>query len=134
MVIHRHFPDKAFRFLRTLLAVSACLISITQAVEMEAQLDRESVAAGEGALLTLEIGGEVAERPEVPAVEDLIVRPQGQSRQIQIINGRTTTTVSYTYVVGSQVPGDYMIPAIEIVIDGNKLSSQPLKQIGRAHV
>ena len=127
MVIHRHFPDKAFRFLRTLLAVSACLISITQAVEMEAQLDRESVAAGEGALLTLEIGGEVAERPEVPPVEDLIVRPQGQSRQIQIVNGRTTTTVSYTYVVGSQVPGDYMIPAIEVVIDGNKLSSQPLK-------
>lgn len=109
------------------MAIFASLISITGAVEVTAQLDRESVAAGEGALLSLEIGAGLADRPEIPEVENLIVRPQGENRQIQIINGRTTATVSYTYLVGSQVPGDYLIPAIEILINGNKFSSQPLK-------
>ena len=127
MVIPRYYRNEIFWFVRTLVGVFVCFVNITQAVEITAQLDRESVIAGEGALLTLEISGEVAERPVVPGVTDLIVRSQGQSRQIQIINGRTTTSVNYTYIVGSQTPGDYVIPAIEIEIDGTKFSSQPLK-------
>ena len=127
MVILGSQRNGTSQFVRILMAIFASLISITGAVEVTAQLDRESVAAGEGALLSLEIGAGLADRPEIPEVENLIVRPQGENRQIQIINGRTTATVSYTYLVGSQVPGDYLIPAIEILINGNKFSSQPLK-------
>jgi BatD DUF11 like domain len=127
MVILGRHRNEVSRFTRILVVAFACLISSTRAVEVAAQLDRESVAAGEGALLSLEIGAEIADRPEIPAVENLIVRPHGQSRQIQIINGRTTTTVKYTYLVGSQVPGDYQIPAVEMLVDGNKFSSQPLE-------
>ena len=35
--------------------------------------------------------------------------------------------MTYTYVVGSNTPGDYQIPAIEVTVDGKKLSTQPLK-------
>jgi BatD DUF11 like domain len=109
------------------ITLSLAILSISQAAEVTAQLDRDSVAVGNGAVLTLEITGDVLERPEIPEVPDLIVESQSQSRRIQIINGITTTTVSYTYAVGSQVPGDYEVPAIPVTVDGQDLSSQPLK-------
>jgi hypothetical protein len=109
------------------ITLSLATLSISQAAEVTAQLDRESVAAGDGAVLTLEITGNAEEQPEIPEVPDLIVDSQSQSRKIQVINGITTATVSYTYVIGSHVPGDYEIPAIPVTVDGQNLFSQPLK-------
>jgi BatD DUF11 like domain len=109
------------------ITLSLATLSISQAAGVTAQLDRESVAAGDGAVLTLEITGNAEEQPEIPEVPDLIVDSQSQSRKIQVINGITTATVSYTYVIGSHVPGDYEIPAIPVTVDGQNLFSQPLK-------
>ena len=109
------------------ITLSLAILSVSQAAEVTAQLDRESVAAGDGAVLTLEIKGNAEEQPEIPEVPDLIVDSQSQSRKIQVINGITTATVSYTYVIGSHVPGDYEIPAIPVTVDGQNLFSQPLK-------
>ena len=97
------------------------------AVEVEAQLDRESVPAGNGAILTLKISGARAGRPTMPEMADFIFQPRGQSQQMQIVNGQTTSSVTYSYAVGSNTPGDYQIPAIEVTVDGQKLSTQPLK-------
>lgn len=127
MVILGSHRNGLFRFTKILVALFAGLVATCQAVEVVAQLDRDSVPAGEGAILSLEIDADLESRPAIPEVENLIVRPQGQSKQIQLINGRAKTTVSYTYVVGSQVPGDYVIPAVEIENNGNQFSSQPLK-------
>lgn len=109
------------------ITLSLAILSVSQAAEVTAQLDRESVAAGDGAVLTLEIKGNAEEQPEIPEVPDLIIDSQSQSRKIQVINGITTATVSYTYVIGSHVPGDYEIPAIPVTVDGQNLFSQPLK-------
>jgi hypothetical protein len=95
--------------------------------EVQAQLDRDSVPAGNGALLTLRISGGRAGQPDIPPVENLIVQPRGQSQQMQVINGQTTVSVTYNYVVGSNTPGVYQIPAVEIMVDGKKFSTQPLK-------
>lgn len=127
MVILGSHRNSVIRFTRVLVALFVSTIFTSQAVEVVAQLDRESVAAGEGALLSLEVSNDLLVRPKLPAVENLIVRPHGQSKEIQLINGRSTTTVKYTYLVGAQVPADYIIPPIEIEVDGNKFSSQPLR-------
>ena len=63
--------------------------------EVQAQLDRDSVPAGNGALLTLRISGGRAGQPDIPPVENLIVQPRGQSQQMQVINGQTTVSVTY---------------------------------------
>ena len=104
-----------------MLAVSAI------AAGVEATLDRDSVPAGNGALLTLRITGEDPGKPEIPAVENLVMEPRGRSQQIQIVNGQTTASVTYTFVVGSQIPGDYQVPIIDVMVDGQKFSTQPLK-------
>ena len=63
----------------------------------------------------------------MPEVANLIVQPRGQSQQMQIINGTTTVSVTYNYAVGSNTPGDYQIPAIDVMVDGKKLTTRPLK-------
>lgn len=127
MVISHDAKGKIVKVITILMVMLMCGGSVAKAVQVEAQLDRESVPAGEGALLTLQISGEVEGEPTISPVANLIIRPEGQSKRIQISNGRTTTVASYTYVVGSQVPGDYVIPAVEMMVAGNQFSSQPLK-------
>jgi hypothetical protein len=97
------------------------------AAEIQAQLDRNSVPAGNAAELIIQISGGNVARPVIPQVKDLIVNSAGQSHQIQIINGTTNVSITYTYQVGSHTPGDYVIPSTSIVVDGETLSTKPLK-------
>jgi hypothetical protein len=115
-----------------LLNLAAFLLIATSATsaiaaEVEATLDRDSVPAGNGAVLTLRISGGNAGKPEIPMVENLIVESRGRSQQIQIVNGQTTASVTYTFVVGSQTPGDYQVPAIDVMVGGQKFSTQLLQ-------
>lgn len=97
------------------------------AQEVTVQLDRDRVETGNGALLTLKVSGPQAERPEIPAVDNLIVQPRGESREFQMFNGNTSSATIYTFVVGSNTPGDYVIPSIQVTIGGQKFSTKPLK-------
>ena len=101
--------------------------SLCYAGEIEASLDRDTVQAGQGALLTLNISGSALGRPQMPKVENFIFQPQGQSQQIRMINGATTRSITYQYAVGSQVPGEYEIPSISMTVDGEQISTNPLK-------
>lgn len=124
MVNHLHHLAKWFAcFILAFVSITTA----APAAEVEALLDRDSVPAGNGAILTLKISGGSAGQPAIPTIADFIFQPRGTSNQIQVINGLTSVSVIYTYAVGSNTPGDYEIPAIEIVVDGAKLSTKPLK-------
>lgn len=124
MVNHLHHLAKWFAcFILAFVSITAA----AHAAEVEALLDRDSVPAGNGAIFTLKISGSSAGQPAIPAIADFIFQPRGTSNQMQVVNGLTSVSVIYTYVVGSNTPGDYEIPAIEIAVDGAKLSTKPLK-------
>jgi BatD DUF11 like domain len=118
---------KMFHPLARLLAAIAVLLSAATAAEIEASLDRDAVPAGNGAVLEIKISGGTVARPAIPAVENFIVQPRGQQKKIEMFNGVTSESTTYSYAVGSNVPGDYQIPAIEITLGGIKLSTRPLK-------
>ena len=122
------------RFYQLVLLLMAFAGVATAAAEVEAALDRASVAAGNGAVLTVKVSGSGGDQPVIPVVENLIVQPRGRSQQMQIFNGTTTTTAIYTYIVGSNTPGDYRIPPIEVTLDGKKFATQelPLKVLSAA--
>jgi hypothetical protein len=115
------------RIVAALLLIGVSLLQAAFSAEVEARLDRESVTAGNGAVLTIRIAGGRAESPQIPAVENLIVQPRGRNQEMRIVNGRTSVAVTFNYVVGSNTPGDYEIPAFEVEVDGVKLMTQPLK-------
>lgn len=107
--------------------IGAPMISTVLAANVQAELDRDSVPAGNAAQLTLQISGGNIARPEIPEVKDLVVQTGGQSQRIQMMNGSSSVSMTYTYLVGSHKPGDYVIPAIMVTVGGEKLTTKPLK-------
>ena len=96
------------------------------AAGVDASLDRDSVPAGNGALLTLNIAGSKIGQVEIPEVANLIIQGRDQSRQIQSFNGQTSVSLTYTYAVGSNTPGTYQIPPFAVTVDGQKHATKPL--------
>lgn len=120
----------SFHLKNLLVAIISMVVlssGLGMAAEVEAQLDRESVEVGNGALLTLRIEGGKATRPNLPEIPDFIIQPRGQSQQVQMANGRTTVSLVYSYAVGSTKAGDYEIPGIEVTVDGESFTTEPLK-------
>lgn len=112
--------------LRVLIATVVGLLSTSFAIEVSAQIDRGSVEAGKGAVLELRVTGSRSAEPKLPDIENFLFRPRGQRQQVQMFNGRMTVSVQYNYAVGSNVPGDYQIPPIEVVVDGKSHFTQPM--------
>ena len=109
-----------------LLALLALAAPLT-AAEVTATLIPESVPAGQGATLTIRIvNGDVTalNAPEVPG---LIFQGPNQGRQVNMVNGVTTSSMTLTYAVGSMTAGDYTIPPFTVTVDGAGVQTQPLK-------
>lgn len=99
-----------------------------QAAQVSAQLSATSIEAGQGVMLTLLVEGGSAEgRPTFPEVKNLIIKQRGQSQQMRIVNGKMSRSVSYSYVVGSMEPGDYVIPSATVIVGGQEYKTEPLK-------
>src|SRR6185437_7461528 len=135
--MHPRLSDAFFRFcsFRTrgrvgLLCLFLCGAggSTMSAATFTATLDRDTIGVSESATLSLRFdGGIPAEVPTIPAVSGLSVTGNGQSSQFNFVNGRSSSVVSYNYLVRAAQPGQYTIPAISASVDGKTVTSQPLK-------
>jgi hypothetical protein len=110
------------------LALAVLLLPFgLRAATFTASLDRDAIYVGESATLSLSFeGGQPADPVSPPAVPNLQITPAGTSRQISIDNGRSTTILTYSFQVFARQPGDYSIPAVTAVVDGQRLRTQPL--------
>jgi len=109
-----------------LISLAIGLAATAAAAAVDASLDRDSVPAGNAALLTLNITGSKVGQIELPEVANLIIQGRGQSRQIQMNNGQTSVSLTCTYAVGSITPGTYQIPPINVSVDDQNLATKPL--------
>jgi hypothetical protein len=118
--------------LRLLLALIALLAwsapALLRAASFTATLDRETVAVGETATLTLKFeGGEPKSIPTPPPQANLQMTGEGSSRNISIVNGQYSASVSQNFALTPTQPGIYTIPALRAEVDGQVLTTQPLK-------
>ena len=118
--------------LRLLLALTAllawCAPAISRAASFTATLDRESVAVGETAVLTLKFeGGESKSMPALPPQANLQMSSEGSSRNISIVNGQYSASISQNFALTPTKPGEYTIPALRAEVGGKVLTTQPLK-------
>jgi hypothetical protein len=98
------------------------------AATFAASLDRDTIAVGESATLSLKFeGGIPADVPSPPNVAGLTIANIGQSSQFNFVNGQSSSIVAYNFVVRAVQAGDYTIPAISASVEGKTLTSQPLK-------
>src|ERR1039458_8625418 len=98
------------------------------AATFTATLDRETVTVGETATLTLSFkGGEPKSIPVPPALPNLQITSEGTSRAISIDNGQVSSSISQNFALIPTQPGEFVIRALRAEIDGQVLTTTPLK-------
>lgn len=92
-----------------------------------ASVDRGVAPVGEPVTLNLTFsGGEPEEPPRVPDIPGLQITYAGRSTQFIMVNNRISSTATHTYTVVGLEPGDYTIPALQVRVNGQTLTSDPV--------
>ena len=116
------------------LALSVFAATPGRAASFTASLDRDTIALGEQATLSLKFDGvQPQNAPALPAVAGLQFQYVGPSSSFSFINGQTSSSITYNYIVMAQRDGEFTIPAVRTDVNGQQLSSKPLKlTVGKA--
>jgi len=110
-------------FATGLLALSG---TAARAASIVAEVDHSEVATDGQIVLTVTVEGTGGSEPVLPPLADFQVFSQGQSHQVQMINGSVTSSVAYNYVLVPKKPGTFQIAPITAEIGGQRMSSSPL--------
>src|ERR1039457_5941922 len=118
------------KFCRTgFLFFAACfLIASGRAASFTASLDRDTITLGEQATLSLKFDGvQPQNAPALPAVPGLQFQYVGPSSSFSFINGQTSSSITYNYIVAPQRDGEFVIPALRVNVNGQPFSSPAVK-------
>jgi hypothetical protein len=113
---------------RVILSLAACgLITVGRAADFTASLDRDAITLGEQATLSLKFDGvQPQNAPSLPAVSGLQFRYVGPSSSFSFINGQTSSSTTYSYIVAPQREGQFVIPGMRVDVNGQQYSSSTL--------
>ncbi len=99
----------------------------SRAVNFTATLDRDTTRVGENVTLSLNFeDGSPKAAPNLPPLPNLKVASVGESSQFSLVNGQATSSKSFNYTLVPTQPGTITVPALQIELDGQKLTSKPL--------
>jgi BatD DUF11 like domain len=107
----------------------ALLPGAAWAASFTASLDRDTLTFGESATLSLAFEGAQPSNVPTPRVPGLQMTQAGTSQNMSIINGAMSSTVTVSFTVTPQREGEYTIPALTADVNGQQLSTAPLKLI-----
>jgi hypothetical protein len=106
---------------KKVLLLAACALCLAApaaraALSVTAETDRDSVEINGNLALRVTVSGDSASVPEpkLPNMQNFNVYSSGRSQSISIINGRITTSVSFTYILTPRFLGAQTIPAISV--------------------
>jgi hypothetical protein len=110
-----------------------CLVLVSSApalgaaVSVSASIEPDELYLGDRAVLSISIEGPVNDvtPPEAPQVEGLTIQSLGApARSTQIVNNRLVhQSLTYRYAVSADKIGDYTIPPLNVVVDGQTLAT-----------
>lgn len=110
----------------TLLALVWAMLHLVGA-QFTTSFDNDTVEVGESTMLNLIFEDIQMQRPpQLPAMTNATVNYAGPARTISIVNGQSTSTITYRYVVTPQGPGEVRLPGLSVTMDGKTYSSRPL--------
>lgn len=107
---------KKLRALLALAALCAWALPAAALLSVTAETDRDTVEINGNLYLTVTVAGDSASVPEpkLPNMQSFNIYSSGRSQSISIINGKITTTVSFTYILTPRFLGPQTIPAISV--------------------
>lgn len=118
-----------FRSGLVLVLAALCLGGVRlNAATFTASLDRDTIALGESATLSLTFeDGSPRNVPMPSNVAGLQIAYVGPSSQFSYINGETKSTFTYNFTLTPRQAGDFAIPPLVADVGGQQLSSPSLR-------
>jgi hypothetical protein len=113
-------------YILTLLLFCTSLL-FAQDTKFTASVNRNQVGTGEQFEVDFSVNGN-ADRFSPPDFSGFqIAGGPNQSTSMESINGNTTMSTSYSYILVSMKEGDFTIGPASIVVNGRKLTTNPIK-------
>ena len=102
-------------------------LASARAASFVVRAEPDTVAAGDTVTLQLIFTdcGKVAP-PPLPTLPNCTTQFAGTSQQYSIINGTSSTSIIHQYVLKPTVEGVINIPALDVQVNGEKISSNPV--------
>jgi len=101
----------------------------SQEINLSASVDRNLVGLNEAITLTVTVSGNTRNvpKPTLPSMKEFSIYSQGTSRNFSIVNGRASSSVSYTYSLVPKSTGMFTIGACKITLKGKTFSTEPIE-------
>jgi hypothetical protein len=113
----------ALPVLRSFLVLSV-VAAAAAAQQLEVTVDRNQVSIEEQILLKVKVDG-ARTRPELPPLPEFRVLERGHHEEMQFVNGRVSTSITFNFVLIPQKLGSFEIGAASVEIDGKTITSRP---------
>ncbi len=123
-----HQGSRAALGLAVLLLLQAWFCTMAQAadISVSASLNADKFPEDQAVLLTVTVNGSGTARVEPPRADGLGIVYQGQNSRMQWINGKTSASVSFVYMVQPGKAGKYTIDPIKVTVDGKTYTTNPV--------
>jgi hypothetical protein len=116
--------------LPSLLLLVLWAASASAQIEFRATVDRNSARVGDQVKLILEVQGAASGVP-VPVTPSLagleLVGGPFRSSELQVINGKMTGSIKYTYILTAEAPGTGTIGPSTLTFRGKQYATRPIK-------
>lgn len=114
-----------YRFLLLIILTSNAFAA--DEIRVSTAFEPVELAFGRRGLLNITIsGGKNTSAPTLPEIDGLIIRPLGTQQSMQMFNGNTSASTTYSFSVTAQRAGEFSLPNFEWDINGEiRLVSSP---------
>lgn len=94
-------------------------------VAITLNLDRPEATLADGLQLSVNVSGAHGGnmRPTIRGVEDFVLRPAGASTKVEIVNGRYSAGMEFTYLLQPKRAGSLRVGPAELTVDGTTYRS-----------
>lgn len=101
-----------------------------QAAEVSAGLSSDQVTLdGQVTLSITIVGGRDVNDPELPQIAGFNIYTAGKTFSSSTVNGQTSTSVEYRYILVPQKPGQFVIKPIKVKVDGREYETDEMTLI-----
>ena len=104
-----------------LLFFSIAAVCHAEDITISADADRQEITLDDQVTLTVTVSGNVSNmpQPDIPDLKGFTSYSSGRSQNLSIINGKVSSSVTFTYVLVPNNTGDYTVGPFSINYKGN---------------
>ena len=116
--IHPFAGVLIFLVLALLIQIPAVTMAQAADVSVKAEINSAEFSIDQSALLTITVSGARSAKPEMPEADGLRFAYRGQKSQAQWINGKASSSISFSFMVQAEKEGKHTIKPVKVTVDG----------------